>query len=321
MKNKGIVLFLIGMAVVIIGVIIFDFQSRRPDRKPANPYELSLDTILAVDPALILYKEVRNLKLAFEEPRGISRSGNVLAVVGDQKMITCDLNGKMLKEVNFSDRPKCVKATPTRYYIGMEKQVLELDSSGTTLSTWGDFHENTVITSIDVFQDKLYIADAGARVVYRLSATGVKELEFEGKAKEGDIHGFIIPSANFDLAFDPSGEFWVVNPGKHALENYTTEGSLRGWWDAMSNDIKGFTGCCNPANIAFLPDGNLVTSEKAIVRIKEYKPSGEFVGVVAAPSKFEGGELAPDIVTDEQGRVYALDKDRKMIRVFEKKLQ
>ena len=89
----------------------------------------------------------------------------------------------------------------------------------------------------------------------------------------------------------------------------------------MSNDIKGFTGCCNPANIAFLPDGNLVTSEKGIVRIKEYKPSGEFVGVVAAPSKFEGGELAPDIVTDEQGRVYALDKDRKMIRVFEKKLQ
>ena len=70
---------------------------------------------------------------------------------------------------------------------------------------------------------------------------------------------------------------------------------------------------------AFLPDGNVITSEKGIVRIKEYKPSGELVGVVAAPSKFEGGELAPDIVTDEQGRVYALDKDRKMIRVFEKK--
>jgi len=57
------------------------------------------------------------------------------------------------------------------------------------------------------------------------------------------------------------------------------------------------------------------------VRIKVYKPSGEFSGVVAGPNKFEDileGQ-APDVATDSQGNIYALDYDRKVLRVFGKK--
>ena len=123
----------------------------------------------------------------------------------------------------------------------------------------------------------------------------------------------------FDIAFNADGEFWVVNPGKHALENYTTGGDLRTWWKATSVRIEGFSGCCNPAHFAFLPDGSFVTSEKGTVRIKVYKPSGEFQGVVAAPSKFKENNAAPDLATDNQGNIYALDMDKKMIRLFVKK--
>ncbi len=145
-----------------------------------------------------------------------------------------------------------------------------------------------------------------------------KNLNLKGKSSGGDQHGFIVPSPSFDLAFNNQGELWIVNPGKHALENYTINGELRGWWEASSADIKGFSGCCNPAHITFLPDGNLVTSEKRIVRIKEYKPSGELAGVVASPSVFEGEIHAPDLFSDNSGRIYALDSERKMIRIFEK---
>lgn len=82
---------------------------------------------------------------------------------------------------------------------------------------------------------------------------------------------------------------------------------------------EGFSGCCNPAHFTFLPDGRFVTSEKGLVRVKTYKPSGEFDGVVAAPVKFNEEGKAPDIATDAAGNVYALDFDKKMIRVFEPK--
>ena len=106
---------------------------------------------------------------------------------------------------------------------------------------------------------------------------------------------------------------------KHALENYTINGDLRTWWKATSVRIEGFSGCCNPAHFAFLPDGSFVTSEKGRVRIKIYKPSGEFLGVVAAPSKFEQNSHPPDLATDNSGNIYALDLDKKMIRQFVKK--
>jgi hypothetical protein len=319
MRNKGILTFLIVLTFVIMGVVILDYLSERPDRQPANPYELQMDTLTAVDPSIILYKEVRNLKLDLEQPRGISLIGEKLLVAGDKKLIICDVSGRLLKEILLETEPLCLKATPETIYVGSAKQVSVLDTTGKITSKWDTFYENSVLTSIDVFDKKVFIADAGKRRVYRFSDSGVKEVEFEGKVGEGDTHGFIIPSPNFDLAIDRLGDLWVANPGKHALENYTFDGKPKGWWDAMTSDIKGFSGCCNPANFTFLPNGNFITSEKGIVRIKEYKPSGEFVGVVAEPSRFEEEQHAPDVVTDDLGRIYVLDKERKMMRVFEKK--
>jgi len=39
---------------------------------------------------------------------------------------------------------------------------------------------------------------------------------------------------------------------------------------------------------------------------------------VAPPSKFPGGTHAPDLAVGDNGVIYALDFDQKMIRVFEK---
>ena len=86
--------------------------------------------------------------------------------------------------------------------------------------------------------------------------------------------------------------------------------------DLMMPEIDGFNGCCNPAKFAFLPDGRFLTSEKGLVRIKVYSPSGEFESVVAAPSVFTEDGHAPDLAVDEQGNVIALDIDKKMIRFF-----
>ena len=175
------------------------------------------------------------------------------------------------------------------------------------------------ITSLAIKDDILFVADAGNRRVIKYKLDGTYLGEFEGKSDSNAGHGFIIPSPHFDIVVNSYGELWVVNPGRHALENYTDEGELRGFWVASSMNIEGFTGCCNPAEVAVLSNGSFVTAEKGMVRIKVYSPSGQLESVVAAPEKFTEEGKAPEIKVDENDVIYALDFDKQMIRIFEKK--
>lgn len=319
MKNKGIVIFLIILAVVIISVVALDYNASKPENQPENPYALNVDAFSVVDTALIHYKEIRKYDLSFAEPAGVSWHDNQLYIVGDQKMQVIQITGKLIKEVSFDTKPTCIYVSAGNIYVGSRNSVTVLNHEGIKIDEWKQFSDSTVITSVAEHAGTIFVADAGKRIVRRFSREGKPLGTIEGKAGNDQIHGFVIPSPYFDLAFNQEGELWIVNPGRHALENYTTEGTLRTWWQASSIRVDGFSGCCNPAQFAFLPDGSFVTSEKGMVRIKTYKPSGEFSGVVAAPSKFTAEGEAPDLATDDQGNIYALDMDKKVLRLFVKK--
>lgn len=319
MKNKGIVIFLIVLAVVIIAVIAGDYLSGRPDKSAPNPFAYDVNDFKNVPEELIHYNESKNFKLGFEQATAITIDSDKLFVTGDKKLQIIDLSGKLLSEINLHDIPKTVEVYNDKIYLSVNNQIFVYDQNGSQLNEWGSPGENSLITAISVYENNVFVADAGRRKVIRYSLQGEKLAEFDGKADEGVVHGFIIPSPYFDLDINSDGDLWVVNPGLHALENYTEDGNLREHWNNTTMQTEGFSGCCNPAHFTFLPDGRFVTSEKGLVRIKTYKPSGEFEGVVAAPSKFKDEGEAPDIATDSEGNIYALDYDRKMIRVFEPK--
>lgn len=319
MKNKGIVIFLIFLAVVIVGIIVADFITKMPDKRPENPYEYNVDEFSKVDTSLILFKEQRNFKINFNLPTGICYNNNKIYLVGDSRLQIIQPTGQLVSEINLDEKPTCVYASADNIYIGNKRSVRVMKDDGSYVGEWKDFGDSTVITSIAEHSGKVFVADAGKRKVWIFNLEGNKLGEFEGKTSSNQIHGFIVPSPYFDLAFNADGELWVVNPGKHSLENYTAGGVLRTFWQNQSIRIEGFNGCCNPAHFAFSLDGSFVTSEKDLVRIKIYKPSGEFLGVVAPPSKFEAKGHAPDVAVDNQGKVYALDFDKKVIRLFVKK--
>src|SRR5665648_419442 len=319
MKNKGIVFFLIILAVVIVAVVALDYNASKPDQQPANPYAYNIDPFSKIDTALIHYKESRDLAIDFAEPAGVCFLNDQLFIVGDKKMQIVEPSGKLLKEVSFERKPTCVYASAENIFVGFQKSLAVLTLDGVRIAEWDLFSDSTVITSIAEKSGIVFVADAGKRVIRKFTIDGKSQGVIEGKSGNDQIHGFIIPSPYFDLAFNADGELWVVNPGKHSLENYTVDGKLRTWWEASSIKIEGFSGCCNPAHFAFLPDGSFVTSEKGMVRIKIYKPSGEFSGVVAAPSKFAENGDAPDLAVDNQGNIYALDLNKKMLRLFVKK--
>jgi hypothetical protein len=317
MKKPGIILLLVILAAVIIIVVIGDFRSTRLDNRPKNKYELDIEDYKTVDPSLIDYKETRNYTIRADSVEGIAYSQQKIYVVADRFLQVFDPEGNQLLKVNMPDPPTCVDiTTDDSIIVGFKDHIGLFSGNGEQIWLSDTINSRSVITAVAGKNLLIFVADAGNRVVHRYDMSGKYLDSFEGKTGQEDLHGFIIPSPYFDLKINDIGELWVVNTGKHAFENYTDDGELRSFWENNSVTVDGFSGCCNPAHFTFLSDGSFVTSEKKIVRIKVHKPSGEFLSVVAPPEKFNEEGKAPDVAADEEGNIYALDYERKIIRVF-----
>lgn len=319
MKRTSIILIIIALALAITGLVVLDFLGGRPDRRPPNPYELNLDEFRSVEKNLITYTETLDLQLNDSEKKGIAFAGGTIWLVADNYLQAISPDGRELLKSDLPESPGCIAVGGSRLYIGFRNRIRVYDTGGVVLAVWDSLEQNTLLTSLAVRDSFIFAADAGRRRVLRYKTDGTFLGDFEGKRDANDLHGFILPSPYFDLAITPDGELWVVNPGKHAFENYSFSGNLRGYWEKASSGIEGFSGCCGPAHMAAMPDGSFATSEKGIVRIKIHKASGELASVVAPPNLFPGGSVAPDLAVDEDNVIYALDFERKMIRIFKPK--
>lgn len=319
MKKRSLTIVVLVILALIISVILFDFLSNRPDRRGDNPYALDVDQYKHVDEALISHKETRNFSLGMFAATGIYHHADSLFIVGESSLAIVTTDGKSAGRFEILPDPTSVVVEDYFLYIGYQNYVAKYDHSGVLVERWTELDNRAVITSLAIKDDKVYVADAGNRKVVIYDNEGEIVGEFEGTSETEAGHGFIVPSANFDLVVNSYGELWVVNPGKHALENYTDDGQMRGFWENSSFEIDGFLGCCNPARITTMEDGSFITSEKGLVRIKIHDQSGKLVSVVAPPTLFKEEGKAPDICVDREGTIYALDFDRDMVRVFEPK--
>ncbi|MEA3461659.1 MAG: hypothetical protein U9R49_07255 [Bacteroidota bacterium] len=318
MKKRGLTIVVLVIVVIILGVIIVDFMGNRPDRRGKNPYALEVDQYKKVDKELISHKETRNFSLGLLIASDMSLHKNTLYISGNSSIVVLPLDGTQATMHEIPPGATCLEVDDQHIFAGFGTYVAKYSHDGELLQQWADLGEHTVLTNLAIKGDYIYAADAGNRRIVIFNREGVQTGEFEGKAESEAGHGFIVPSANFDLAVNSYGELWVVNPGKHALENYSDDGRLRGFWENMSFEIDGFLGCCNPARITTLEDGSFVTSEKGLVRIKIHDQSGQLLSVVASPDLFKGEEgKAPEVCADENNVIYALDFDKDMVRVFE----
>jgi DNA-binding beta-propeller fold protein YncE len=303
-----------------------------------DEYTYDVTKLGKVDESLIIYKEIgEGLKTNFEISQGITidDASMILYVVGDEsvRMFNITSSGAVFeREIILADVPHCIQVSDDKIYVGMKEHVEVYDRAGQRLNAWETLGERAVLTGIDVYKDDVFVADAGNRVVVRYDKQGQIKNYIGKKDLERNIPGFVIPSHNFDLAVADDGLLRVVNPGRHRIEAYTFDGDLEFWWGKASMEIEGFCGCCNPANFTIDTEGNFITSEKGLVRVKVYDSEGEFVGVVASPEQlFRGGakyagqvvteSQAPgfDVAVDNEGKVYVLDTIKNIVRVFKRK--
>jgi hypothetical protein len=331
---KVLVGVIVALAVIAaaVAIVTLDTTGERGSGL-SKDFIYDLSGVAKIDPNLILYEELsEQIRTGFIESHAIVVvPDGTIYVAGDKAIRMFSETGQNRNEIKLAETPTCLDvATDGKIYIGLKDHIEVYDLQRQRLSSWNGADDKAIFTSLAAYKNHIFVADAGNRIVIHYDTAG-NVLNYIGK-KDADknIPGFVVPSPYFDLAVAPDGLLRVVNPGLLRIEAYTFEGDLEFWWGEFSNvDIKGFSGCCNPAAFALLGDGSFITCEKGLVRVKIYDPDGNFVGVVAGPQQLvEAGSVQIcylpeqcqkggfDVAVDAKGRVYILDTIKNIVRIF-----
>lgn len=286
----------------------------------------TIEPIPPIDESLIGYRETARWPVDLEKPAALAADpqGRVF-VGGDKRIIVIGFDGKPNgPAIELSDAPQCLAwaderhREPDRLYVGFRNSVEVRSSDGRFLMRWPPPNEKACLTAIAVGEDEVFAADSAGRVVWRYNPSGTIVGEIGRRDPSRNIPGFVITNLDyFDATVGVDGLLYVVNPRLLRIEAYTSSGELRSTWGTGSTDLAGFCGCCNPTDIAVLPDGRFVTAEKGITRVKIYTGQGRLQTVVAGPQHL--AETPADLAVLPDGRVLVLDPVERCVRVFASK--
>ena len=327
--DLGVVIgVLLGLAVItaVLSVVFWDTTGDSGSGL-SDEYTYDLTSLPPIDLGLIKYGQVAEYKLGAPAMGVAVGPGDSIYVAVDNAIRVLDAAGNVLRTITTGPYIRCLAVDADHtVYAGFEEHVEVFGPDGGRAAAWAALGQRAVITSIAVGKEDVFVADAGNRVVVRYDKSGKLVSEIGRKDARRDIAGFVIPSPHFDVAIAPDGLLRVVDPGRHLVEAFDFAGDRRFSWGRAGTAVEAFCGCCNPVAIAILPNGNIVTAEKGIVRVKEYDGDGHLTAVVAGPEQLvdkerlaDGAAAAFDVAVDSRGRVYVLDTIRRSVRVFEKK--
>lgn len=325
----------VGAAIILAvsSILLFDFAGKQGGGlSPEYRYDISAYTKIA--PEWILYKQAGPvISTNLKQSHSIALR-NSIYVTGDTGVIKISPNGTVEQTFDLGAMPTCIAVdTEGTIYAGIQNAVVITEANGAKRTHFQVPHQNAVLTSIALDNDHIFIADAANGLIYRYDKNNNLVNTIGDRNPDAEDHkGFIIPSPYFDLLMASDGLLRVVDPGRHLIIAFTVDGHREWSWGLASPKVEGFSGCCNPVNFAILPDGQFVTVEKGLVRVKLYDSEGKFVGVVAGPEQLELRDPQRvcdtpeqcqtkgfDVAVDADGKIYILDTVKNVVRMFEKK--
>jgi len=316
--NRRLVVYIIlgalfTLAVTMVGL----YAARKGNRDMSNAGEQSVvrgdDGLLSVDRGLLRYKEAESIATGLESPSAMAVGPqDHIYVAGDATVRAFGSDGSHLLDFSTGADVSCIAvAQDGTLYAGLKDHVEVFDPQGIRKAAWKTPAAKTVITSIALSDTYAFVADAGNRTVLQYDSSGTL------LRRIGSPADFVVPSPYFDVVVGTDGLLRVANPGRHRIETYGPEGELVSWWGKPSSAVDGFSGCCNPAHFATLPDGRFVTSEKGrLRRIRIHGSQGGFECFVAGPDDLGNSVEGLKVAVDSRGLILVLDQWTGKVRVF-----
>jgi hypothetical protein len=315
MKQKviiGLSVVLLVAAVILIGRDLF---RKSPSYTSTTNYGDDEASMKKVDSTLIGYYKTKVIETGLKDLSGIAVKENRIFVCGNSEVAVFDTSGSRTGGFHTDTANSCIAIYGNAVYVGAGSSVTGFDWAGNKKITLKSVNNKGYITSIAANQHFIFVADAINKRVLKFTTGGEFVQVIGQKDSLTGAPGFIIPSPYFDVSTGGFDDLWIVNPGRLEVENYTESGYMRSSWGEPGAEDNGFTGCCNPAHMALLPDGSFVTYEKGIDKIKLYDAAGRFKCYVGGAGSFRGkrdlqlgkNNLVKDLATDAAGNIYILD--------------
>jgi hypothetical protein len=214
-----------------------------------------------------------------------------------------------------------------------QKQVLEnqiqqyqqiLKSYETMVAQLDKKSVDDVINEITQRLQKIHAITVSANNVYITTAVtkgygfGVWRTDMEFKNAKQIITGLSGCCGQMDVQAR-GDELWVAENSRHSVVHYSKEGKKLGSFGSRERESSGasFGGCCNPMNVCFLPDGNILTSESE-GKVKCFTPEGKYIGL-AGNAPVAGGCKNVAIGTSKEGKfIYFYDLGGSQIIILAK---
>lgn len=281
-------------------------ESNSASDLPAS-WQYDIEALKHIDPALIHYEPANPINTGLKQAVSLSFSADgQLHLIGDRKLISIDSAGQ-IAELLRSDQPLTALhvSQSLGILVGLTDRWAVVDLANQRLDVRPSLGDRAVITGITSLGEQVLIADSGQRVIGVCDAQGNVDGQIGRRQPERGVEGLVAPSPCIKVRAATDRTIWVNNPGKHRLEQFDLTGEPLGYFGKATNAVEGFGGCCNPVSFDLLGQGQLVTAEKGLKRVKIYQPDGTLESVVAAPALFEGADPAGrrDLMAAQRGKL------------------
>lgn len=318
---KRVILILSTVALATLGVIFWQSKSGQSCQPASNDCQYDLAKIKKTDSHLLIRAHLQWIKPSLSNLTALAIDRADRIIVGSMSAIEIlDRQGAHLASFALGEPARCLATSAEGdVFAGLNDHVEVYDATGIRKAVWKSPDPKTMLTSIAISTSHVYVADCANRIVWRFTLAGELVGPIGQKDQDQRKSGFVVPSAFFDLAVAADESLWVVNPGLHQLEHFTADGTFLGSWGHFAMEAAGFCGCCNPSNMALTPDGEFITSEKHIVRVKQYDAKGELKGVISGQEDWPDKAVGLDLAVDSTGRILVLDPSADVIRIYIKK--
>jgi hypothetical protein len=327
MKQKLIIGFSVVLLLMAVFLIAHDLFRTSASLTEASCCGDDFIALKKIDSSLLGYTRIRIIETGLKDLSGIALDADLKIFVSGNRMVaTFDSSGRRINRFSIDTTASCIAIDGNNLFLAMGNRIAHYTSFGKKIAVWKSLYSSGFISSIAVNGNHVYTADAINKRILKYTADGIYVQEIGKKDSLTNSPGFVIPGLHFDIAFGAFNDLWVVNPGKLNIENFTLNGHMQSAWGKASSVNNGFSGCCNPSQMAILPDGGFVTYEKGIDKIKVFDPTGQFLCMVGGAGSFKGKtdfqlgniNLVKDIAAGSDGNIYVLDAYNQ-ISVFKKK--